>query len=57
MESLNKFLEIDLLSIGENKIKVYTLLAILLIYLATKLILWVIKKALFQELFFFRKDR
>lgn len=49
MESLTTFLDFDLLSIGNNKIKVFTLLAILLIYLATKLIVWLIKKALFRK--------
>lgn len=49
MESLTTFLDFDLLSIGNNKIKVFTLLAILLIYLATKLIIWLIKKALFRK--------
>lgn len=49
MESLTKFLDFDLLSIGDNKIKVFTLLAVLLIYLVTKLIVWLIKKALFRK--------
>lgn len=49
MESLTTFLDFDLLSIGNNKIKVFTLLAILLIYLATKVIVWLIKKALFRK--------
>ncbi|MCD6179515.1 MAG: mechanosensitive ion channel [Bacteroidales bacterium] len=49
MESITNFLDFDLLTIGDNKIKVYTLLAILIIYLATKLILWLIKKALFRK--------
>jgi len=49
MESITKFLDFDLLTIGDNKIKVFTLLAILIIYLATKLIVWLIKKALFRK--------
>lgn len=49
MESITKFLDFDLLSIGDNKIKIYTLLAILIIYLATKFIVWLIKKALFRK--------
>lgn len=49
MEALNKFLELNLLSVGDNKIRVYTLFALFIIFLATKLILWLIKKALFRK--------
>jgi len=49
MKSITEFLDFNLLTIGESKIKVYTLFIILLIYLATKLILWLIKKALFRN--------
>ena len=48
MEILNKFLEFAIISIGEFKIRVYTLAAIAFIILATKLVLWLIKKALFR---------
>ena len=46
METLKNFLEIELINIGQFKIKVYTLLVILIILLITKLILWLIKKTL-----------
>ena len=49
MESLTTFLDFELLSIGDNKIKIFTLLAVLLIYIATKFIVWLIKKALFRK--------
>jgi small-conductance mechanosensitive channel len=49
MKSLTNFLDFDLITIGDNKIKVYTLLAILIIYISTRLILWLIKKALFRK--------
>ncbi len=49
MASINDLLDFDLISIGTNKIKVYTLLAALIIYLITKLILWLIKKTLFRK--------
>jgi small-conductance mechanosensitive channel len=49
MEALKEFLEFELISIGENKIQVYTLVAILLIFLVTKFILWIIKKTLFRK--------
>ncbi|SHI74213.1 mechanosensitive ion channel family protein [Algibacter luteus] len=49
METIKEFLEIELISIGENKIQVYTIAVILLIFLFTKLTLWLIKKALFRK--------
>ncbi len=49
METINKFLELDLLTVGSSHIRVYTLFALLVIFLATKLILWLIKKALFRK--------
>ncbi len=44
MEELNRILQFELLSIGEYKIKVSTLVVILLIILITKFILWILKK-------------
>jgi len=49
MESITKFLDFNLITLGENKLKVYTLLTVTLIFLATKLIIWLIKKALFRN--------
>lgn len=49
MESISKVLEFELISIGEFKIRVYTLGIILLIFLITKTLLWLIKKALFRN--------
>ncbi|MEW4925501.1 mechanosensitive ion channel domain-containing protein [Algibacter sp. 2305UL17-15] len=49
METLSEFLELELISIGENTIRVYTLVTVLVIILVTKLILWLIKKALFRK--------
>jgi len=49
MDALFKLLEFELISIGEYKIRVYTLVIILLIFLITKTILWLIKKALFRK--------
>jgi small-conductance mechanosensitive channel len=49
METLRNFLELELISVGEYKIRVYTLVVILIIFLITKLILWLIKKALFRK--------
>ncbi|MCM4153975.1 mechanosensitive ion channel protein MscS [Arenibacter sp. N53] len=49
METLSKILDFDLLSIGDYKVKVYTLVVILLISLTTKVLLNLIKKALFRR--------
>ena len=51
MEAIKKFLEFEIFSVGEYNIQVYTLVTITIIFLITKFILWLIKKA------FFRHDR
>ncbi len=57
METLRKFLEFELISVGEYNVRVYTLVTILIIYLATKLLLWLIKKALFRKRKFKKLDK
>ncbi len=57
METLKKFLEFELISAGEYKILVYTLVAILMIFLVTKLILWLIKNTLFRQRKFNKLDK
>lgn len=49
METLNKFFEFEILSIGSYKLRVFALFAVLLTFLITKLILWLIKKAIFRK--------
>lgn len=49
METLNYFLEFELLNVAEHKIKVYSIVITLLIVLITKVVLWIIKKALFHK--------
>lgn len=49
MESLNNFLEIELLHVRDYSISVYTLLSILLILIFTKLVLFIGKKAIFRK--------
>ncbi len=49
MASLTKILEFELLSIADYKIRVYTLVAIVLILLITKGLLFIIKKTLFRK--------
>ena len=57
METVRKFLEFELISVGEHKIQVYTLVTILMIFLITKLILWLIKKTLFSKRKFKKLDK
>ncbi len=49
MQSLGKFLEFGIITLGKYELKVSTFLAIIIIYLSTRLILWLIKKALFRH--------
>ena len=49
MEKLNQFLEIELLVIKDYSISVYTIISLVLIILFTKLILFIIKKAIFRK--------
>jgi len=49
METIKKLLELELVGIGEYKIRVYTLMTILVIFLITKFILWIIKKTMFRQ--------
>lgn len=49
MKTINDFLEIELIHIGEFNVRVFTLLSIIAIYLSTKLVLFLIKKALFNK--------
>jgi small-conductance mechanosensitive channel len=49
METLNDFLQTQLLHLGEYKIRVATIVSICTIFIVTKLILFIIKKALFNK--------
>lgn len=49
MEIVRDFLEFELLRIGEFRLSVTTLTTILVIFLIAKLLLWLIKKALFSQ--------
>ncbi|MGB5171764.1 mechanosensitive ion channel family protein [Eudoraea sp.] len=57
METIKEFLEFELISIGEYKIRVYTAVTILIIFLITKIILWLIKKTLFRKRKFKKLDK
>lgn len=49
MEIINKILEFELISVGEYKLRIISLLGVLLIALITKMILLLIKKSLFRK--------
>lgn len=49
MDIINHILDFELLNVGKYQLKVYTILIMVLIFLATKLILWLIKKALYSK--------
>lgn len=48
METINELLEFELINVGEYKIRVFTIVTVLLIYLITRAILWLIKRTLFR---------
>lgn len=49
MELLNKFLDFELLSVGEYSLRVSTLFLVLIIIVLTKVILWLTKKSIFRK--------
>ncbi len=57
MEILKEFLEFELITLGKNTIRVYTLMNIVFIFMITKLILWFIKKTLFRKRKFKKLDK
>lgn len=48
MEAINNFLDFQLLRVGEYQLKVYSVIILLIIFILTKLSLWLIKKVLFR---------
>lgn len=48
-EIIREFLEFELFSLGEYTLRAYTLVAILIVFLITKVILWLIKKTMFRK--------
>ena len=49
MEVINNVLEFELINVGQYKVKIITLVVVLLILVITKAILWIIKKSLFRR--------
>ena len=56
MEVIKKFLEFELFNIGNYKLRIYNIIILLLIFLATKILLWLIKKALSRRAKFKKLD-
>jgi small-conductance mechanosensitive channel len=56
MEKLREFLEFELIHIGDYVIQVFTIVKVLLIFLVTYFLLWVIRKILMRKNFFQRID-
>jgi small-conductance mechanosensitive channel len=52
MNEINEFLQFELLTIGKHKIEVSSLVIFFLIFVFTKLLIWIVKKAIFRK----RKD-
>lgn len=48
MDTMKEFLESVLITVGDYKIRVLAIVSLIIIFFATKLILWIIKKALFR---------
>jgi len=49
MENIEKILEFEIISIGQYNLKIISLLAILLIIVVTKIVLWLIKRSIFRK--------
>ncbi|MEJ2112552.1 MAG: mechanosensitive ion channel [Flavobacteriaceae bacterium] len=56
MEVIKRFLELELFSIGNYKLRIYNIIILLLIFIATKFLLWLIKKALSRRAKFKKLD-
>jgi len=57
MEIVDKILEFVIFRIGEYELKVYTLLAAFLIFLVTKLLIWIIKIGVIKKRWFKKLDK
>ena len=49
MDSINKFLQYDIVNVGDHKIEVFSIVIFILIFVVTKLIIWGIKKLMFRK--------
>jgi small-conductance mechanosensitive channel len=57
IETIQNFLELKLLSVGSYEIRVFTLVKILVIFLITNIITWLIRKALYRKRKFSKLDK
>ncbi|MFC4636325.1 mechanosensitive ion channel family protein [Dokdonia ponticola] len=57
MQVVNQILDYELLTFGNHTLKVFQVVSILLIIIGTKILLWIIKKALFRNYKFSKIDR
>ncbi len=57
MEIINKILEFVIFRIGEYELKVYTMLAAILIFVGTKLLLWILKIGVIKKRWFRKLDK
>ena len=57
MEQINQILDYELLTFGDHTVKIFQVVSILLILIGTKILLWIIKKALFHKHKFSKIDR
>lgn len=48
-ETIREFLEFELFSLGEYTLRAYTIVAIFIVFLITKVILWLIKTTMFRK--------
>lgn len=50
MEQINRFLEYEILHVADYKIRVVSVVTVILVILITSLVVWLVKKALFRNL-------
>lgn len=56
MEALNEILEYEILNLGNYSLKVSRVILVLLIFIITKILLWILKKAIFRKYKFSKLD-
>ncbi|PKP12362.1 MAG: mechanosensitive ion channel protein MscS, partial [Bacteroidetes bacterium HGW-Bacteroidetes-3] len=49
MDIIRDFLEFELFSLGKYTLRVYTLVAVVIVFLITKILLWLIKTTMFRK--------
>ena len=49
METIKKILEFELITLGENTLRVYAIFSIIIIFILTKTLVWLIKRGLYRK--------